>query len=137
VELPARHEPTPGGSAPRPLTTLAPMAGLAGVVAAVGLARRRRDARPGNRTRRSSGPGLVRLATTGVAGGYLLGARAGRERYDQICRAAAEVADRSELQRVAVAVADPERRELVATALRQETWSLVEWARGEAEGRTR
>lgn len=38
---------------------------------------------------------------SGVCLGYVVGARAGRDRYEQIARAARQLADRPELQAVA------------------------------------
>src|SRR5215218_5007428 len=52
------------------------------------------------RTRRAPTAGNFKLAA-GLAAGYVLGARAGRERYERLAEMARQVADRPEVQRMA------------------------------------
>jgi len=55
---------------------------------------------------------LRRLTTTGsCAAGYLLGARAGRQRYDQLRTQAEQLAQHPQVQAARQAVTDPQSRE--------------------------
>jgi hypothetical protein len=56
--------------------------------------------RPLSRRRRSKMAGNFKLAA-GLTAGYVLGARAGRERYERLVEAARKVADRPEVQQLA------------------------------------
>jgi PRC-barrel domain len=72
------------------------LAGLGSALAAAAVAGRSR--RP--RTRRSPVAGNVKLAV-GLAAGYVLGARAGRERYERLAELARRVAQRPEVRQLA------------------------------------
>lgn len=78
-------------------------------------------AKRARKTRRSFARKLLGTGTALAAGGgYVLGARAGRERYDQIRDAASGVTGRPEVRRVVDTAKDPERRADAVTGLRQQ-----------------
>ena len=60
------------------------------------------------------------VLVAGLAGGigYVLGARAGEERYEQITATASSLAARPEVQQATQAVTDPERRRQLLGRLR-------------------
>ncbi len=62
----------------------------------------------------------------GVGVGYLLGARAGRERYDQIKTATAKITEQEQVQVALEATAEPRSRaqELFAKGLRSASTAL-------------
>jgi len=80
-------------------TVTAPVQAIGGLGAGLG----RRVATlpaPLSRKRKSKMAGNLKLAA-GLAAGYVLGARAGRERYERLAEMARQVADRPEVQRMA------------------------------------
>jgi hypothetical protein len=78
-------------------------------------------AKKGRRAKRSVTGTLWDLATIGAGGtGYVLGARAGRERYEQINQQAASIAASPQVETVlSKVVTDPERREKVLAAVQR------------------
>ena len=102
----------------------------AGAVAAVPT----RVARRGRKARRSVARkvwDLVVLSTAG--GGYVLGAKAGRERYDELSQVATAVAASPQVQSATAAVKDPERRSDLLVTVQQQAASLF-GRRGEHRG---
>ena len=60
-----------------------------------------------------------------AGGGYVLGAKAGRERYDELAQVASAVAGSPKVQSATEAVKDPERRTDLLVEVQQQASSLV------------
>ena len=60
-----------------------------------------------------------------AGGGYVLGAKAGRERYDELAQVASAVAGNPKVQSATEALADPERRTDLLVEAQQQASSLV------------
>jgi colicin import membrane protein len=85
-----------------------------------------RKAKRGRTVRKSLARKLwntVVLAAGG--GGYVLGAKAGRQRYDELAQVAAAVAEHPKVQSATEAVTDPERRADLLLEVQQQASALV------------
>ena len=60
-----------------------------------------------------------------AGGGYVLGAKAGRQRYDELAQVASAVAESPKVQSATEAVTDPERRSDLLLEVQQQVSSLV------------
>lgn len=80
----------------------------------------------GRRARRSVARKLWNTVVLGAAGGgYVLGAKAGRQRYDELAQVASAVAGSPKVQSATEAVTDPERRSDLLLEVQQQASSLV------------
>lgn len=83
-------------------------------------------AKRGRKARKSFARNVWELVlASAAAGGYVLGARAGRERYEEITDVASAVASRPEVQSTTEVVRDPQKRQQALAALRERTASLT------------
>jgi hypothetical protein len=83
-------------------------------------------AKRGRKARRSLGRKLWNLVVLGAGGGgYVLGAKAGRQRYDELSQVASAVAESPQVQSVTEAVTDPQRRADLLAEVQQQASSLV------------
>jgi hypothetical protein len=86
----------------------------------------RKVAKKGRKARRSFVRTLWRAVVLSTAGGgYVLGAKAGRQRYDELAQVAAAVAGNAKVQSATEAVTDPERRTDLLLEVQQQVGSLV------------
>ena len=94
----------------------------------------RKVAKRGRKVRKSLARKLWNTVVLGAAGGgYVLGAKAGRERYDELAQVAAAVAESPQVQSATEAITDPERRADLLAEVQQQAGSLV-GRRGEPRG---
>jgi hypothetical protein len=83
-------------------------------------------AKRGRKARKSLGRKLWNLVVLGAGGGgYVLGAKAGRQRYDELSQVASAVAESPQVQSVTEAVTDPQRRADLLAEVQQQASSLV------------
>jgi hypothetical protein len=83
-------------------------------------------AKRGRKARKSFARNVWELVlASAAAGGYVLGARAGRERYEEITDVASAVASRPEVQSATEVVRDPQKRQQALASLRERTASLT------------
>lgn len=88
-------------------------------------------AKRGRKTRRSIARTFWKYLTLAGAGvGYLLGARAGRPRYEQISSAAVSLGSQPPVRRVLDTAKDPQLRQQAITAARRQSSALVTRVRG-------
>jgi len=87
--------------------------------------RAKKIAKRGRRARRTVARNLWQLVLATAAGaGYVLGARAGHERYEEITDVASAVASRPEVQAATATVTDPQKRQQALAALRDRAAAL-------------
>lgn len=83
-------------------------------------------AKRGRKARKSLGRKLWNLVLLGAGGGgYVLGAKAGRQRYDELSQVAGAVAESPQVQSATEALTDPERRADLLAEVQQQAGSLV------------
>ena len=85
-----------------------------------------RVAKRGRKARKSVARTLWNTVVLGAAGGgYVLGAKAGRQRYDELAQVASAVAESPKVQSATEALSDPERRADLLAEVQQQAGSLV------------